>query len=285
MKQGQVIKMHSSRFTVVCEGKEYQCLARGVLKIKSLGIVTGDFVEFDEKSLTINKVVLPRKSYFIRPSVANVDAVNIVVASPPRPDFLMLDKLIISLMAQGVEVVLVVNKTDLGHDVYSEVVRNYGQTGCRIVSVSALSGEGVDELKASLGGKLVAFAGQSAVGKSSLVNALFGLNLKTNEVSEKTQRGRHTTTVAEIYESDGIRVVDTPGFSVIKPDIASKEWGLYYPEYFSRLQECKYRGCTHIGEPDCSVRQAVERGELSLERYLRYKTIVSELKKEENNKY
>ncbi|MBQ9710306.1 MAG: ribosome small subunit-dependent GTPase A [Clostridia bacterium] len=255
------------------------------MKIKSLGIVTGDYVEFDEKALTVNKVVLPRKSCFIRPSVANVDAVNIVIASPPKPDYLMIDKLIISLMAQGVEVVLVVNKTDLGHDVYSDVKKNYGDIGCPIVSVSALTGEGVAEWKALLKGKLVAFAGQSAVGKSSLVNALFGLNLKTNDVSEKTQRGRHTTTVAQIYDMDDVRIVDTPGFSVIKPDISYRDLGLFYPEYFSRLQDCKYRGCTHSGEPGCAVKEAVDKGELCRDRYLRYKTIFDELKEEENNKY
>ena len=99
--RGQVTKIHSGRYSVFSEGKIFTCVARGVLKIKSLGIVTGDYVEFDEKALTVNKVVLPRKSCFIRPSVANVDAVNIVIALPPKPDYLMIDKLIISLMAQA----------------------------------------------------------------------------------------------------------------------------------------------------------------------------------------
>jgi ribosome biogenesis GTPase len=228
---------------------------------------------------------MPRNSYFIRPSVANLDAVNVVIASTPKPDYLMLDKLILTLFSQGVEVVFVVNKTDLGNEVVEEVKNHYAETDCKIVSVSASTGEGVEELKKVLSGKLVAFAGQSAVGKSSLVNALFGLNLRTNEVSEKTQRGRHTTTVAEIFCMGDIRIVDTPGFSVVKPDIKSEELALFYPEYFSRLQDCKYRTCTHINEPDCRVRKDVEGGLLSAERYLRYKTIFNEIKQDENNKY
>lgn len=284
MKIGQIVKNHSGRYSVVCDGESYVCSAKGSLKIKSSGLVAGDFVEFDENLCVISKILL-RKTYFIRPNVANIDAVNVVVALPPKPDFLMLDKLILTLISHNVEVIITVNKIDLGSEVYGEIVKNFSETGCEIIQVSAFSGEGVDVLKEKLKGKLVAFAGQSAVGKSSLVNALFGLQLKTNDVSEKTQRGRHTTTVSEIYDFDGIRVVDTPGFSMIKPDLLPEEVGLFYPEYFSRLPKCKFRGCTHMGEPGCKVVSDVEMGKLSKERYLRYKTIFNELKEEQNNKF
>lgn len=284
MKVGQVVKIHSSRFTVLMETERIECTARGSLKIKSGGIVTGDYVEVDDANRTINKV-LKRKSYFIRPNIANVDAVNIVVASPPKPDYTLLDKLILSLYSQGVEVIISVNKTDLNHDVYTEIISNYSEVGCSILQVSALNGEGIDLLKEKLKGKLVAFAGQSAVGKSSILNALFGLDLKTNDVSEKTQRGRHTTTVSEIYDIDGIRVADTPGFSVLKPDILPEEVALFYPEYFSRLSQCKFRCCTHTGEPDCKVFKDVRDGVLSSERYERYKLIYNEIKEEYNNKF
>ena len=266
------------------DGEYFTCTARGSLKIKSTGIVTGDYVDFDEKNLTVNKV-LKRKSYFIRPNIANVDAVNIVVASPPKPDFLLLDKLILSLISQGVEVIITVNKTDLKHDIFNEISLNYRDLGCKIIQVSALTGDGIFILKELLKGKLVAFAGQSAVGKSSLLNALFGLQLKTNDVSEKTQRGRHTTTVAEIYDVDGVRVADTPGFSVLKPDILPEEVALFYPEYFSRLPECKFRCCTHTGEPGCRVLTDVESGVLSKDRYFRYKTIYKEIKDDFDNKF
>ena len=279
MVSGQVIKIHSGRYFVLAGEKVLECSARGNLKIKSDGIVTGDFVEVDENSLAVNKV-LPRKSYFIRPSIANVDAVNVVVACPPKPDYLMLDKLLLSLFAGEVEVIISVNKSDLPNAVFDETVSNYAETGCKILQVSALTGEGIDELKNLLKGKLVAFAGQSAVGKSSMVNALFGLDLKTNDVSEKTQRGRHTTTVAEIYERDGVRIADTPGFSAIRPDIPPEDIAMYYPEYFSRQNGCRFRCCTHTTEPDCKVKEAVASGELSPDRYLRYKSIFEELKRE-----
>ncbi len=284
MKKGQVIKINSGKFLVFADNQTFDCSARGVLKVKSSGVITGDFVLFDEESFSISKI-LPRKNSFLRPNIANVDAVNIVVAEPPKPDFMMLDKLVLSLVSKGVEVIFSVNKTDLEHTLIDEIISNYKELGCKIFQVSALSGEGIVELKEYLKGKLVAFAGQSAVGKSSLVNAMFGLELKTNDVSEKTQRGRHTTTVAEIYNFDGVRVADTPGFSVIKVDILPEEVGLFYPEYFSRLQDCKYRGCSHISEPGCRVVEDVKNGNLSQDRYNRYKLIFKEILDQYNNKY
>ena len=277
MIKGQVVKIRSGRYTVSSNGKTFECSARGNLKIKSDGIVTGDYVEIDESTLTIDRVS-DRKTHFVRPSIANVDAVNIVVACPPKPDYMMIDLLLLTLFEEGVEVIISVNKSDLEHGVFSEMKRNYGECGCRIIEVSAVSGEGTDELKKLLSGKLVAFAGQSAVGKSSLIGKLFGITLKTNAVSEKTLRGRHTTTVSEIYDMGEVRVADTPGFSVVRPNIPPEEIALYYPEYFSRLPECRFRCCTHINEPDCKVKSDVEAGVLSLERYTRYKQIFNELK-------
>ena len=283
MKVGQVIKIHSGIYSVLCGGEIVRCSARGSLKIKSDGIITGDFVQIDEGARTVDKV-LERKNSFIRPSVANVDAVNVVVASPPRPDFIMLDKLLLTLSSKDVEIIITVNKSDLSECVYDEVLANYSDAGYKIFLVSAETREGLDDLKRELKGKLVAFAGQSAVGKSSLVNALFGLKLKTNDVSDKTQRGRHTTTVSEIHECGEYRVADTPGFSVLKPDIKPEEVALYYPEYYQRLPQCKFRLCTHSGEPDCKVIEDVNAGVLSKERYSRYVQILDEIKKE-NSKY
>lgn len=277
MDKGQVVKTSSSKYWVLSDNSVYACSARGTLKNKNADIVTGDYVMIDKASLTIERV-LDRSSFFIRPSVANVDAVNIVIASPPKPDYLMLDKLLLSFISQNVEVIMSVNKSDLSGEIYQEVADNYSEVGCKILPVSATTGEGISSLKNLLKGKLVVFAGQSAVGKSSLVNSLFGLRLKTNDVSEKTQRGRHTTTAAQIYEFEDIRVVDTPGFSVIDPDISAEEVALFYPEYFSRLPNCKFRCCTHIGEPGCKVIEEVSCGKLNKDRYNRYKTIYNEIK-------
>ena len=282
--KGQIIKIRSGKYFVKSESREFVCSARGGLRMKTDGIVTGDFVEFNEKTLTVDKI-LPRKNLFYRPSVANIDAVNVVVACPPPPDFLLLDKLIVSLCAENVEVFISVNKTDIDRDTFDRIKKNYGEAGFPVFSVSAKTGDGLNELKEAFKGNLVAFAGQSAVGKSSLLNALFGLELKTGDVSEKTLRGKHTTTAAEIFDFDDVRIVDTPGFSAITPDLLPEELGLFYPEYFERLKDCKYRGCTHTGEPGCAVEKAVKNGELCEDRYIRYKTVFNELKEIQSKKY
>ncbi len=274
--KGQVMRIRSGKYSVNSDGILYECSARGGLKIKSEGIVTGDYVEFDEKKLTVERIY-PRKNVFSRPNVANVDAVNVVIACPPPPDFIMLDKLISVLISEKTKVYISVNKTDISDKTFEEVQKNYCAAGCKIFKVSAKTGEGIDSLKDAFKGKLVAFAGQSAVGKSSLLNAMFGLELKTGDVSEKTQRGRHTTTAAEIYSFDGVRIVDTPGFSCVVPNFLPEELGLFYPEYFSRLPECKYRGCTHTSEPGCAVKKDVENGILYADRYSRYNKIFNEL--------
>lgn len=282
--RGQVVNIHSNTYVVYADGKKLECLARGVLRVKSDGIIVGDYVDFDVDTLTVSRV-LPRTNKFIRPNVSNIDAVNIVIASPPQPDFMMLDKLLLSLLANGVDVIITVNKSDLKSDVFDDVIRNYNELGFPIVSVSAVSGAGICDLKKLFKGKLVAFAGQSAVGKSSLLNAMFNLDIRTGDVSAKTNRGKHTTTSASIYHFDDIKVVDTPGFSVIKPDILPEEVALFYPEYFALLSQCKFRGCTHTGEPGCKVQEAVNNGKLCLDRYLRYKTIYSEIKNEYDNRF
>jgi ribosome biogenesis GTPase len=125
--------------------------------------------------------------------------------------------------------------------------------------------------------KLVLFAGQSAVGKTSLVNSIFGLNLRTGVLSEKTSRGKHTTTYSEIHTVFGTGIIDTPGFAVIDAEVKSNDLADFYPEYFERLKDCKFRGCNHAEEPDCAVKRDVENGILSKERYLRYLQIRNEL--------
>ncbi len=282
--KGRVVKIVSGRYSVDSGGAIYECTARGTLRIKSCGIVVGDFVNFDPSSLTVESV-LERKSFFLRPNIANLDAVNIVVANPPKPDFSMIDKLLLSVLHGGVQALITVNKTEISDNYYDEVYSEYKDVGCPIFKVSAHTGEGLDGLKKAMSGKLVAFAGQSAVGKSSLLNALFGLQLRTGEVSDKTLRGRHTTTASRIYTFGDIQVADTPGFSAVKPDILPEEAALFYPEYFALLPNCRYRGCLHVGEPGCAVAAAVRDGRLSAPRYARYKTIIDELKNKHINKY
>lgn len=277
---GQIVKIHSSKYFVQCEGEVYECSAKGALKIKSNGICTGDFVEFEGG---VVRSVKPRKNRLIRPSVANVDCVVIVASNPPEPDLYLFDKLISTAFISEIPCSIVVNKVDFNPQTAQIIEDNYKNAVDRIIKVSAKTGEGIDELSAFLKGKLVVFSGQSAVGKTSIVNRLFGENKKTGEVSVKTQKGKQTTTVSEITERAGIRVIDTPGFTSMDIDISEEDFPWSYPEFILRAEGCKFTDCRHINEPCCEVKHAAEKGEIFIDRYKRYKEIYKEIK--ENKKH
>ena len=247
--------------------------ARGVLRIRSSGILTGDYVEVKNGVIA---GVLPAKTKFVRPALSNVDVLCLVLAMPPEPDFLLADKVLVASQVAGTETVIVVNKSDLSDDIYRRVMEEYRAAGVTIIRVSAVSGEGIEQLKNAIRGKLCAFCGQSAVGKTSLLNALFGLNRKTGEVSDKTLRGRHTTTACEIVRNGEFRIADTPGFSSFWCEVDADTLAGSYEE-FSMATDCRFRGCRHLSEPDCAVKQAVDRGEIAKQRYLRYVELQSQL--------
>ena len=272
---GQVVKAHSSNFIVSSMGKKYDCTARGLVKKNNGVIVCGDFVDFDGK--VIGKV-FPRKNLFIRPSVSNIDTIVIVVSPEPKPDFYLIDKLCINAIKENCEIVFIVNKTDIDDGLFDKIKEEYKSCADKFFRISAKEKTGIDEIKAGLKGKLCVLSGQSAVGKTTLINALFGLDLKTGELSEKILRGKHTTTHSEMHDYDGVKIIDSPGFAVIDADVKLDILPECYPEYFELSTACKFRGCTHVSEPDCKVKESVEKGLLSKERYDRYVEIFSELK-------
>lgn len=274
--KGQVYKTHSNSYLVKCDEKTYTCKARGVLKIRKSAISVGDFVEFEGGVIN---AVLERKNHFIRPNVSNVDVIVAVVSPEPKPDFLLVDKLLLSAVKEDVETVIVVNKTDVDNSLKELVEKEYLGTGVDIIEISAKNGDGVERLKEKLIGKLSVLAGQSAAGKTSIINAMFGLNLKTGELSEKILRGRHTTTASEIFQVGEYKIVDSPGFAVIEAAVNLEQLPDCYPEYFEVALDCKFRGCKHISEPDCKVKELVENGVLSKARYLRYVEIYNEILK------
>ncbi len=258
----RVIRIKKGKYTVRNDAdEERECFAKGSLKIKSDGILTGDFVK-TENDVIVG--VLPRKNRLERPFVANVDAVAIVVADPPSPDFYLLDKLLASCFLSGVEAVIVVNKTDLSDENLKKITEQYSAVA-KIFRLSALTGDGTKEFAEFLKGKTVVFTGQSAVGKTTLMNTLFGKDHKTGDVSEKTQRGRQTTTSATIVKEGDVSVKYT--------DLAKG-----YAEFVKYERLCRFSDCSHIGEPDCGVKEAANNGEINRSRYSRYAEIYKELK-------
>ena len=281
----RVIKCESNTFTLSCGGETFSAVARKKFKAGG-GIVVGDFVRVEnEDGSTVITDVCERKNFLIRPQAANIDQVVIFVASVPKPDFLLIDKLIINAHRQGIDTVVCLNKSDLPSSLFEDLQNQYAGVADRIISVSAKNND-LEPLRAVLRGKLSCFAGQSAVGKSSVINALAGKEIRAvGNLSEKVMRGKNTTTKAEILTIDNnLYIIDTPGFSMLDIfDIKPNELCLYYSEYVEIADKCKYRNCTHTLESECEVARRVESGELNMHRFMRYVQLCAEL--EEKNKH
>ncbi len=203
------------------------------------------------------------------------------MAEIPVPDFLLFDKMIALCKIKNIDVAIAVNKSDLGAGVYEKIKRSYGDIAENIFVFSAKTGEGIEPLKEFLKGGTVVLAGQSAVGKTSIINRIFGENRTVGDVSRKTLKGKQTTTFSEIIIKDGIKIVDTPGFTSLDADISSDEVALGYPEFISFSVKCRFSDCSHITEPDCAVKKAAENGIIDRERYSRYVKIYNEVKERE----
>ena len=188
----------------------------------------------------------------------------------------------LNAVKEDVKFIIIVNKADVDELFINEITAEYGRLGVEIVQISTKTLMGIDALKEKLKNNLTVLAGQSAVGKTSLVNAMFNLGLKVGELSDKIQRGKHTTTRSEIFEYEQAKLIDTPGFAVIDAVVSLDELPECYPEYFVVANQCKFRGCAHINEPDCKVKELVEEGKLSKKRYERYVEIYNDISKRRN---
>ena len=218
---GSIMRGIGSFYTVLCDedGQEYTLRAQKKLRHQKLTPMVGDRVRFTPGEGEDNgwlEEILPRRSVMLRPSVANCDMLMLVVASVPHPDMLLIDKLILRAARGGMTPAICVNKIDLGDALEQSIREEYAGTQLRVFAASALTGEGIPALREAMRGKVTCLAGQSAVGKSSLINALLGLQLETGGLSRKTERGRHTTRRSEMMASDGMLVLDTPGFSLLE---------------------------------------------------------------------
>lgn len=289
IKQGTVIKSVGGVFTVIdASGTKTVCFSPKKFRYKSEDVIIGDIVKFEDlkRGKGVIAEVLPRRNKLARPEVANVDVCLIVIASEPQPDYYLADKVLINCFQQGIEPVIVVNKTDLTEDVYQSAVANFGKVA-EVVAVSANNDTAQTLSKFFTDGKVVCFAGQSAVGKTSLLNALLpNASGEVGGLSQKTGRGMHTTRHAVLHRLlDGF-VVDTCGFSLLDvKGVRSSELRLYLDDLVTLSHNCKYPSCTHTVEPDCAVKQAALQGELNAERYARYVEEYNELVEFEKNQY
>lgn len=286
---GLLLKGIGSFYEVLTDaGDTVTCKARGAFRREGLIPTVGDRVGIERQRSGFAQLceILPRRNLSIRPAVANIDQLLIVVsASAPAPDWMLVDRLIVAAMRMQVVPVPVLNKIDTADDAVKEsFLREY--RAFDTLTVSAVTQEGLDALRERLTGKVSCFAGQSAVGKSSLLNALFpALHLETGRLSEKTERGRHTTRHAELWPYAGGAVLDTPGFSLFETAcLEQDELDACYPE-FRHAAPCRFSGCMHISEPDCGVKPLLLTGELSRERYERYTEIAKEYQYRRKHRY
>lgn len=274
------------------DNSEFKASLRGNIKRKN-GILVGDLVEVEVSyDRYMIKKILPRKNSLIRPPVANIDNLVIVVSlSTPSPDFFLLDKQIVLAKFKDILPIIVINKIDLNiSDITNKdlsYIKNvYGNLGFQIIEVSAKNNIGIDVLKEKLHNKISAFSGNSGVGKSSIINKIFGTNSLTFEVAKKTNRGRHTTKHVKIYKNEDMYVLDTPGFSSYELyDIEYKELKNYYPDFLEC--KCDYLDCSHVFENEkvCSVKKAINDGRIDKNRYDRYVELFKKLKDEYDRKY
>lgn len=224
----------------------------------------------------------PRRNLLTRPAVSNIDRLFIVLsASQPEMDLLLCDKLLLQCASRSIQPILVCNKCDDGpEESYIELAAQYKPAGYAVLPVSAKTGYGIPEIIKRMEGCVCCFAGQSAVGKSSLLNCILpDLTLEVGDLSRKTARGRHTTRHAELFPAFGGAVVDTPGFSLFDmAPMEPQELAGLYPEMAAVKQDCRFPGCLHITEPDCAVKPLLETGGLHPQRYARYKVFIEELK-------
>lgn len=294
--QGSIIESISNLYKIAVEEPKkqiYEATARGKFKKEEISPVVGDVVEIEivdeeKKTAVINKIE-ERKVYVKRPKLANITQIVFVVSSKdPKPDLLMLDKQLAFAEFLGIKAIIVLNKTDLDKDKqFMHIKEVYEKVGYTVIETEAKSQKGVEVLKQALKSNINAFSGNSGVGKSTLINAIFNTDVtQEGEISKKNKRGKNTTTAIKLYEIDNnTYIADTPGFSTFDiSEIESKDLDQYFKEFKENIENCEFVGCTHIKEENCGIKEAINNGTITEERYNRFCKIYEELKEKENRK-
>lgn len=290
--QGIIIGNIANTYKIKIDTKEYEAYARGKLKSQEVVPLVGDTVEIsitdEENKKAIIEQIMKRKNEIKRPKIANIDQIIFIISTQnPKPDLLMLDKQLAYVEKLKIEPVIIINKIDL-EDNYKQIQDLYAKIGYKTIVTSAKQKIGIDKVKECLKNKISVFSGNSGVGKSSIINAIFGIDkTQEGEISIKNKKGKNTTTDTKLYEIDkNTFIADTPGFSSFEiKEIQSNELEKYFREFKPEIINCEYVGCTHIKEQSCGIKKAVEEGRISQERYERFCKIYEELKNIEKHRW
>lgn len=276
---GKIIKLTGGFYYIKSGDKVFETRARGNFRHTKVEPIVGDDVEFkyEEKTLGYIEKVYPRKNMLTRPKVSNVDLALIVIpVLDPKYNLVIIDKTIIQAEYQGVDLAIVINKSDLDRSSAEELLKIYKNSLFKTFMISNKD-DNIEDLRDYLHGKTVALCGVSGAGKSTITSRILNKEVEVGRVSEKTKRGKHTTRHTEILYNDDIYIFDTPGFSSLSLKIEADDLKNYFRE-FKRFNNCKFNNCNHIKEPKCAVKDAVDRGEIEKSRYENYLYIYNELK-------
>lgn len=292
--QGIIIENISNLYKIKTQEKIYEANARGKLRKEEITPVVGDKVKLEiideEKNKAVIEEILPRTTYIKRPKMSNITQIILVVSSKnPKPDLLLLDKQLAYAEYLKINPVIILNKTDLDKNKEFEQIKSvYEKIGYKVIETIAKEQEGIKNLKEILQGNINVFSGNSGVGKSTLINAIFEKDMtQEGEISERNKKGKNTTTSTVIYEvNENTYIADTPGFSTFDiSEIEYKELDKYFREFKPEIENCEYVGCTHIKEESCGIKQAIEEGKIDQTRYDRFCKIYNELKERDKYKY
>lgn len=299
--QGLIIENIANLYKI--ENKEnnqkevYEAYARGKFKKEEITPVVGDFVEFEvtdeENKKAVITEIAERKVYIKRPKMANITQLVLVVSSKdPKPDLLMLDKQLAFSEFLNLKACIVLNKIDLDdEEEFKNIKEIYSKIGYEVIETQAnkkdIKENSIENLIKTLKGNINVLAGNSGVGKSTLINAIFNKELtQEGEISNRNKRGKNTTTSTKLYEiEENTYIADTPGFSTFSiEEIPSNRLAEYFKEFKKEIQNCEFASCTHIKEENCGIKQAIEEGKISPDRYDRFCKIYEELKQKEQRK-
>ncbi|NLJ88130.1 MAG: ribosome small subunit-dependent GTPase A [Epulopiscium sp.] len=291
---GTIVKGIAGFYYVKVNETIYECKAKGVFRNINITPYVGDKVEIvllDEENRGNIVKILPRRNCMIRPPASNIDQAVIVFSiKNPNPNLQLLDRFLVLAEEQQLDIIICINKIDLEEDenACKDLEFVYKKAGYKTILTSTVSDIGILDLKEALANKTTIFAGPSGVGKSSLLNSVNpSLKLETGKISEKIKRGRHTTRHVELLSLDnGGYVLDTPGFSSLSlTHMDSVKLQDYYREFIPYNNSCKFVPCSHIHEPECKIKEMVEKGHIDMERYERYIKLYNELESNEQRRW